>query len=130
MTVARWLVLLGALDALAAVTLGAFGSHALSLSPAAQATWGLAADYLMHHALGLILIGLVAARWPGRTITWAGILLQAGVTLFSGSLFLLATTGAGQLGWLTPLGGLAMLAGWLLLALAAWRGGRTDHRHA
>lgn len=125
MTTARWLVLLGALDALLAVALGAFGTHAMALSPDTLATWHKAADYLMNHGLALILTGLIATQWPGKLVTWAGSTLQTGVMLFSGSLFALVLTGPGWIVWLTPLGGLTLLGGWLLLALAAWRGGRT-----
>jgi uncharacterized membrane protein YgdD (TMEM256/DUF423 family) len=59
------------------------------------------------------------ARWPHRAFSWAGMLFLAGIVVFSGSLYLLALTGVRALGAITPLGGLAFLAGWLCLAWGA-----------
>jgi uncharacterized membrane protein YgdD (TMEM256/DUF423 family) len=122
-TAERVLVALGALSALAAVALGAYGAHAVSVAGAT--TWAKAVDYQMTHALGLLLIGLLAGRWPDRALRVAGALLAAGTLLFSGSLYLLVLTGIGRFGWLTPFGGSAFMLGWLALAWAALRpGGR------
>lgn len=71
------------------------------------------------HALGLVLVGLLAGRWPTRAVRVAGGLLFAGTLLFSGSLYLLVLTGARGLAWLTPFGGVAFMLGWLALAWAA-----------
>jgi uncharacterized membrane protein YgdD (TMEM256/DUF423 family) len=118
-TAERVLVALGALSALAAVALGAYGAHAVSVAGAT--TWAKAVDYQMTHALGLLLIGLLAGRWPDRALRVAGALLAAGTLLFSGSLYLLVLTGIGRFGWLTPFGGSAFMLGWLALAWAALR---------
>lgn len=119
MTTRAWLVGLGALNALMAVAAGAFGAHALKerLEPRALEIFETAARYQMYHALGLILCGLLATR--GSAI--AGWLLQAGIVLFSGALYVLALSGVKGLGALAPLGGLAFMAGWAYLAWSAFR---------
>lgn len=77
----------------------------------------------MYHALALVLVGWVASRWPGGTAQAAGWLFVAGTVVFSGSLYLLVLTGPRWLGAVTPLGGLALLAGWLTLVWAMARAG-------
>lgn len=119
----RWFLGLGALSAFVAVGTGAFGAHALKarLEPELLAIWKTAVEYQMYHALGLILIGLVAIHRPSGWLGASGWSLVAGTVLFSGSLYVLALTGVRWLGAITPLGGLAFLIGWLLLAIAAFR---------
>ena len=78
--------------------------------------------YQMFHALALLAVAWACTRWPGRAITASGWLFVAGTVLFSGSLYALALTGARGLGAVTPIGGVAWLAAWALLAWAAWRG--------
>ena len=111
---------LGAVSALLAVAAGAFGAHALRdrLTPDLVAVFETGARYQMYHALALLLI---ARAEPTGLVRIAGWLFVAGTVLFSGSLYLLAVTGARGLGAVTPLGGLAFIAGWLVLALALWR---------
>lgn len=115
---------LGALLALLAVALGAFGAHALraSLSPQDLATFETGVRYQMYHALALLAVAGAVARWPGSTAAVAGWLFVVGIVVFSGSLYVLVLTGQRWLGAVTPLGGLAFLAGWALLAWAAFRG--------
>jgi uncharacterized membrane protein YgdD (TMEM256/DUF423 family) len=118
-------VLLGSLNALLGVALGAFGAHGLKsrVSPDLLAVWQTAVQYHLVHALGLLLIGILVQLMPeSALVRQAGWALLAGAVLFSGSLYLLVLTGVRQLGAVTPLGGLAFLAGWALLALAAWGG--------
>ena len=107
------------------VAAGAFGAHALQarLSPGDLAIFETAVRYQMYHALALLGVGLAAGRWSGSTIQVAGWLFVAGVLVFSGSLYLLVLTGQRWLGAVTPLGGVALLAGWLALALATLRAG-------
>ena len=76
----------------------------------------------MYHAVAIILAGLVATSGAARGTQNAGWIFQAGIVLFSGSLYALALTGVKGLGAVTPLGGLAFLAGWLWLGWTAWRG--------
>lgn len=115
---------LGAGSAFLAVAAGAFGAHALRarLSPELLAVFETGARYQMYHALGLIAAAWAVVRWPGPLPRWAGWLFVAGTVLFSGSLYALALTGVRELGAITPLGGVAFLAGWLCLALAARQG--------
>jgi len=112
----RILIALGAINALLAVALGAFGAHGLqeTLTPKALQTWHTGVDYHGFHSLGLILIGLLVTTAPHAAR--AGWWLLAGILLFSGSLYLLALTGVTVVGIITPIGGLCFLIGWGLLA--------------
>ncbi|HEY6862359.1 MAG TPA: DUF423 domain-containing protein [Burkholderiales bacterium] len=121
---AKIFLVLGSLAALAAVLLGAFGAHALKarLDADALALWRTAVEYHFWHALGLVAVGLVAAHLPGSVLLkWSGWAMLAGIVLFSGSLYLLALTGVRALGAVTPVGGVAFLAAWALLAAAVLR---------
>ena len=123
----RAFALAGALSAFLAVAAGAFGAHALRarLSADLLAVFETAARYQMYHALALLAVAILAARWPGMPLRAAGWLFIGGTVVFSGSLYLLALTGTRWLGAITPLGGLLFLAGWLALAAAVARGGST-----
>lgn len=115
---------LGALSAFISVAAGAFGAHALKsrLPPDLLAVYHTGAQYQMYHALGLILVGLLLSQRAGSAaLSAAGGLFIAGTLLFSGSLYALALTGVRLLGVVTPLGGLCFLAGWVAVALGAWR---------
>mgnify|MGYP001544584375 CR=1 FL=1 len=115
---------LGALSAALAVAAGAFGAHALKghLSPEELAIFETGARYQMYHALALLAVAWAATRWPGPAVRAAGWLFVVGTLFFSGSLYALALSGVRWLGAITPLGGLAFLAGWGCLAVGAWRG--------
>ena len=117
------LAVLAALNMFVAVGAGAFGAHALkrSLSAEMLAVWQTAVTYQMVHALGILFLSLAAVRVGGHLYALAAWMMCAGVVLFSGSLYLLSTTGWRMLGPVTPLGGLALLAGWLTVAWAAYR---------
>lgn len=113
---------LGALLAGVAVALGAFGAHALRarLEPRDLEIFETAVRYQMYHALALLAVAwLISRQAPGAGA--AGWSFVVGVALFSGSLYLMVATGHRWLGAVTPLGGVAFLAGWLLLARAASR---------
>ena len=114
-------LLLGAVAAFLAVILGAFGAHALRgrLSPEMLAVFQTGVQYHVYHALALILVSAIMGRMSGWLIQTAGWCFVAGIVLFSGSLYLLATTGVTVLGPITPIGGLAFLIGWACLAFAA-----------
>ena len=112
---------IGALLGALAVILGAFAAHGLKarLEPAALEIFRTGAYYQMVHAIALLLTGLLAlCRHAPRTPAAAWLFLL-GIALFCGSLYLLALTGIGWLGMITPLGGVSFIAGWLLLAAAA-----------
>ena len=101
------------------VALGAFGAHGLRalLDPPALGWWHTAVQWQMWHALALV--ALAMAQPPmGRPAA----LLAIGTLVFSGSLYLMALTGARWLGMVTPLGGFLMIAGWAMVAWSAWRG--------
>ena len=117
-------IILGSLNAFLAVALGAFGAHGLQnkLTEQMLATYETGVKYHMMHALGLILIGIISRYTSGSVlINWSGWLICAGIVLFSGSLYVLSISGIRWLGAITPLGGLCFLAGWLLLAVAAFK---------
>ena len=116
---------LGAASGFVGVAAGAFGAHGLKarLTPELLAVFDTAARYQMIHALALLAVAWAIGRWPGRAAVASGWCFVAGTLIFSGSLYLLALTGVRGLGAITPVGGVLFLLGWLLLALAAWRGG-------
>ena len=122
----RLFVIFGAVLMFIAVGAGAFGAHGLSSyfirHPDLSDTYDTAVQYLMVHGLALFAVAWIANRWPGTWANWAGYLLLLGIFLFSGSLFLLVLTRVRWLGAVTPMGGVAFLAGWLCLAIAAWSG--------
>jgi uncharacterized membrane protein YgdD (TMEM256/DUF423 family) len=102
------------------VVFGAFGAHALgaSLSPKTLSTFETGVRYQMYHGLGLLALAWAISRWPERQLVPGAWLLLAGTVVFSGSLYFLVLTGARWLGAITPIGGVALIAGW---GLTAWR---------
>lgn len=116
--------LLGAISAGLGVALGAFGAHGLRsrLTPEMLAVFETGVRYQMYHALALLIVGAAMARVAmPASVMLAGWLFVVGTLLFSGSLYVLAVTGTRWWGAVTPLGGVAFLAGWLLLIIAAAR---------
>ena len=115
----------GSLLAGLGVVLGAFGAHALkaSMSPELLGIFETAVRYQMYHALGLMALAWAIARWPERGLAPAAILIIAGTLAFSGSLYLLVLSGARWFGAITPFGGLALIAGWVLTAIRLLRRG-------
>ena len=113
---------LGALNAFIAVAAGAFAAHGLknSLPPESLSVFKTAADYQMMHALGLILIGLLATIAPHKTFSIAGWFMLTGIIIFSGSLYVLSLSGLKWLGMITPVGGLCFLIAWLIIAKHAF----------
>lgn len=115
---------LGAIAALLAVVLGAFGAHALKarLTPDMLAIWQTAVQYHFWHALGLIAAGVLVYHLPeSAALKGAGWLMVLGLVLFSGSLYALALTGVRVLGAVTPFGGVAWIAAWAAFAWAVLR---------
>ncbi|MDQ8207025.1 DUF423 domain-containing protein [Coraliomargarita sp. SDUM461003] len=120
MSLQRTYILTGACFALASVTLGAFGAHALEsrlATAGTQATWETAVDYQMWHALALLIVA--SYKCAGRAQRLALLCFSIGIPLFSGSLYWLALGGPRWLGPITPLGGLAFIIGWAALIVAA-----------
>ncbi|MDH5485623.1 MAG: DUF423 domain-containing protein [Gammaproteobacteria bacterium] len=120
------LIALGALNCFLAVALGAFAAHGLQQVVSARAlqTFQTGVDYHFMHALGLILIGILAKHWPRAVIS--GGLMLAGIVLFSGSLYVLSLSGIKALGMITPFGGLCFLGAWLWLAWLSMQQPRDD----
>lgn len=119
----RLLATLAALNLLVGIACGAFGAHALqaSLTPALLAVWKTGVEYQLIHGLGLFAAAWLLAHTQARIFLIAGWLMQAGIVLFSGSLYALALSGIGKLGMVTPLGGIAFLVAWTLVAIGAWQ---------
>ena len=120
-------IVLAAINGFLGVALGAFAAHSLAAyfsdKPRLEANFKTAVQYHFYHALALFAVVVAIQRWPNSTLpVIAGWLFVIGVVIFSGSLYLLAFTGVRWLGAITPIGGVALIAGWLCLALAAWRG--------
>jgi uncharacterized membrane protein YgdD (TMEM256/DUF423 family) len=118
----RTLAIAGALIALA-TALGAFGAHALKahLSQDKLLVYETAVRYHFIHALGLLGIGVLLRSLDGGLLRWSATLVLAGIILFSGSLYWLTFGAPRFVGIITPLGGLALIAGWILFATTMWR---------
>jgi len=114
------LIALGAVNGAIAVAAGAFGAHGLRerLDARMLEIFETGARYQMYHALAIVLCGVIATRGAAT----AGWMFQIGIIVFTGSLYALSLTGVKWLGAITPLGGLAFIAGWAYLAYTAWRG--------
>ncbi|MFE0838877.1 DUF423 domain-containing protein [Achromobacter insolitus] len=119
----RQLTILAALNLMVAVGAGAFGAHGLKrmLTPELLSVWQTGVLYHLVHALGLFVVALLGARYDSPLLSAAGTVMFAGIVLFSGSLYLLSLTGTHWLGAVTPFGGVAFLASWGMVALAAYR---------
>ncbi len=123
-------LLTGALLGASGVALGAWGAHGLSnyLGHTNTGAWDTAVLYQLIHALTLILIALLletagpvtAGTVKGLLVT-CGVMFSLGVVFFCGSLYSLTLGGPRWLGPVTPIGGIAFIFGWMLLAFAAWR---------
>lgn len=122
----RRFVLIAAVIAALGVGIGAFGAHGLRVhfeaNPTLEPTFETASQYHLIHALGLFVAAWVNSRWPGRWATWGAWLLLVGVLFFSGSLYLLSLFNLRVMGAVAPIGGTALILGWLCLGMAAWRG--------
>ncbi len=122
---AQWFLILGGVNAAIAVALGAAGMHALRAQLALNDPSGwfdLALQYHRYHALGLMVVGLAAMRFPSsRWFLWAGVCLLVGIALFCGGLYWLSLAGSNPLHALIPFGGLAFIAAWLLVSIGGVR---------
>ena len=119
----RVFFLFGTVSALVGVAAGAFGAHGLKgrLDPEMLSVFKVGVQYQMYHAFALIAAAGAHTKWPSRFVRIGGWLFVIGTILFSGSLYLLSVSGVQWIGAVTPLGGLAFLAGWGCIAWAAWR---------
>ena len=120
----KFFIQTGAVMAALAVALGAFGAHGLKnllQQHGRTANFETAAQYQMYHALALVLLGLLMVHFPSRQLVWAGWSFIVGIIFFSGSLYILSLTNVTKWGAVTPIGGVAFLAGWILLLIGIWR---------
>ena len=130
----RWIAV-GAICGLLAVGFGAFGAHGLNdhfaklaeTDPALAVkrldNWRTAAQYHMHHSIAIVLAGLLIQFRGSRLAGFSAAFFAIGIAIFSGCLYTLVLTEVRILGAIVPLGGLSFMAGWILLAIAALRGG-------
>ncbi len=121
---AKLFITLASLSGMLAVVLGAFGAHGLRgrLDDYAMGVYETAVQYHMYHSLALLAVGVIALGQPHTAmLKSSGWLFLVGILIFSGSLYLLALTGVKWLGAITPLGGLAFIAGWGCLAATGWK---------
>lgn len=120
----RIFFIIGAVFGGLAVAAGAYGAHAGAqyLSLESAITFGKAVRYQMHHGLVLLVVAWAISNWPkqAKILTIAGWLFVVGVVLFSFTLYIIALSGL-NIGIITPFGGTAFIAGWFLLAWAAWK---------
>lgn len=114
-------VLLAAVNGFLGVALGAFAAHRLAAyfsdKPRLEANFKTGVQYHFYHALALLGVAWASSEWPSGFISAAGWLFLLGIVLFSGSLYILSLTGKRWLGAITPLGGVAFLAGWVCLCI-------------
>ena len=121
---AQSIVITGAVLAFLGVALGAFGAHALKARLAADMllVYQTGVQYHLAHALGIVLIGILVQMVPAsKWLPVAAWTMTAGVIVFSGSLYALSISGVRLLGVITPLGGVALLAAWGMVAWAVWQ---------
>ena len=124
-TAQRFLAL-GSILAGLGVAAGAFGAHALKdiLDPPMLQVFETATRYVMYHAFGLCIVSWAIDRYPEQRLEKSGWLFLIGILLFSGSLYVVSLAGIRWVGAVTPIGGLAFMTGWLLLAWGVWRDAR------
>jgi uncharacterized membrane protein YgdD (TMEM256/DUF423 family) len=121
---AKIFITLASLSAMLAVAFGAFGAHALKgrLDDYAMGVFHTAVQYHFYHSLALLAVGILAVSQPQTTLLkTSGWMFFIGILIFSGSLYLLSISGVRWLGAITPLGGVAFLAGWACLAATGWK---------
>jgi uncharacterized membrane protein YgdD (TMEM256/DUF423 family) len=114
-------LIIGAINAMLAVALGAFGAHGLEgkISEKYLEVWKTGVQYQMFHAMGLFVIAFLLSKFPQSSLlTASGWIMFAGIVLFSGSLYVLSTSGIKVLGAITPLGGVAFIVAWILSVVA------------
>ena len=115
---------MGAFFCFLGVLAGALGSHVLNsllTRMNGTANFSIATDYMFYHGIALIVVALMEERYPQLAYNYSGWLFVAGCVLFQGNLYVISLTGASPLRFLTPVGGLLLLAGWLLLAAITLR---------
>jgi len=124
MQMGRRFVIYGAVLGMVGVGMGAFGAHALEKLLQAngrQSTYETAVQYQFIHALAILFVSSALRRWPVNLAKASGIFFIVGTILFSGSLYILAIFNLPFMGAVAPIGGIALILGWLCLGLVAWQ---------
>jgi uncharacterized membrane protein YgdD (TMEM256/DUF423 family) len=119
----KFVLLCAAIFALLSVVLGAFGAHALKTRISADmlGVFQTGVQYQFYHALALLVVGMMMKQMPSSLLMWAAGMMITGVVFFSGSLYGLAITGQKWLGPITPLGGVCLIIGWLLVIVSLFK---------
>jgi uncharacterized membrane protein YgdD (TMEM256/DUF423 family) len=127
---ARLTLLIAAFTGMLAVILGAFGAHALRdlLEPRMLAAWQTAVEYQFWHVAALLAVGTMQQSSSCRWLRGSAIAFMLGMLLFSGSLYAMALSGLGQLGIITPFGGVTLILAWLFLFISLYAG-RSNNAH-
>ncbi len=121
---AKTLLMIAAISGLLAVAIGAFGAHGLKgrVTTDLMAVYQTGVQYHFYHTLALLFVGILMLQFPQVSLlSWSGCLFVAGMIIFSGSLYVMALTGIKWLGAITPIGGVAFIAGWLTMAIAFYK---------
>jgi uncharacterized membrane protein YgdD (TMEM256/DUF423 family) len=115
-------LLAGSLSGALSVMIGAFGAHALKSRLLANGRLDIfetAVKYQFYHSLALLALGiLILLKFESKLMDYAGYSFMAGILVFSGSLYILCLTNVGKWGAVTPIGGVFLIAGWLLMFTA------------
>jgi uncharacterized membrane protein YgdD (TMEM256/DUF423 family) len=120
----RIFVGLGALSCCMGVVAGALGSHALKeliIRMGGVNNFNIATDYMFYHGLALMAVGMLKQRFPNASFQYAGWLFVTGTILFQGNLYLIAIGGIRTMQALTPVGGICLMLGWIVLGIMAAR---------
>ena len=125
MITARLPLILASIFGASGVALGAFGAHALGsyfdANPSQAVTYATAVQYHLIHAVALLATAALASHLSSKWVQWAARLFAVGIILFSGSLYVLNLTNLRSMGAVAPLGGAALIAGWILLGVSGWK---------
>lgn len=115
------LIYAGALLGVTGVLLGAFGAHGLNASESQADSWAVAVQYQLIHSLLLLIVALWHHFFSIKALRIAGLAFVVGILLFSGSIYMLVLGGPSVLGPITPMGGVALVLGWLCLGVAGYQ---------
>jgi len=113
----RIFLIIAAISGALAVLLGAFGAHLLKpmITPEMLEVYKTGVQYHFYHTFALLAVGILYLQQPSKILKWSGYLFIAGITIFSGFLYLLAITGIKALGMIVPIGGVTLVAGWICM---------------
>ncbi len=120
----KFILLFSSISGALSVAIGAFGAHKFKdylLSIQRTETFETAVRYQFYHTLALLAVGIIYFQHQNKWLDWASYSFAAGMIIFSGSLYILCATNVGKWGAVTPIGGLALIAGWVCLAVGLYK---------